>query len=223
MTLQTPILDFDTTSMTTHDISTHDTTNDETAEPPRAANEVRERADELRTRINHANYLYYALDAPELSDAAYDALMRELRGLEETYPELVTTDSPTQRVGSEAVDTFPPLRHRVPMLSLDNAFSLEDLRGWEDKIRRTLGAGADLEVEYVCELKIDGLSINLTYENGRFTQGGTRGNGLEGEDITPNLRTIAALPMQLRDEGKRKFDRNTRRSVYDASRVSAHQ
>ena len=212
MTPQTPVLDFDTYAMTTHDTTHQDTSAHvaaaseqtvlEAAEPPRASNEVRERADELRTRINHANYLYHALDAPEISDAAYDALMRELRSLEETYPELVTPDSPTQRVGSEVVDTFPPLRHRVPMLSLDNAFSLEDLRGWEDKIRRTLGAGADLEVEYVCELKIDGLSINLTYENGRFVQGGTRGNGLEGEDITPNLRTIAALPMQLRMQEK---------------------
>ena len=203
MTPQTPVLNFNTTSMTTHELNTHDTilrdaAAVDAAELPRASNETRERADELRAQINHANYLYYALDAPEISDAAYDALMRELRQLEETYPELVNADSPTQRVGTEIVDTFPPLRHRVPMLSLDNAFSLDDLRGWEDKIRRTLGAGADLEVEYVCELKIDGLSINLTYENGRFVQGGTRGNGLEGEDITPNLRTIAALPMQLR-------------------------
>ena len=233
MTQQTPTLTLETTSMTMHDTITHDTPTRDTDpddvtlhnepntamqeqlavtsdELPRADNAVRERADELRAQINHANYLYYALDAPELSDAAYDALMRELRHLEETYPELVTADSPTQRVGTEVVDTFPPLRHRVPMLSLDNAFSLEDLRGWEDKIRRTLGAGADLEVEYVCELKIDGLSINLTYENGRFVQGGTRGNGLEGEDITPNLRTIAALPMQLRmqEKGERRKEKD---------------
>ena len=194
MTPSANILEIDTTSMTTQDTTILDI-----AELPRASNKIRERAEELRGQINHANYLYHALDAPEISDAAYDALMRELRQLEETYPELVVADSPTQRVGAEVVDTFPPLRHRVPMLSLDNAFSLDDLRGWEDKIRRALGAGTDLEVEYVCELKIDGLSINLTYENGRFVQGGTRGNGLEGEDITPNLRTIAALPMQLRE------------------------
>ena len=169
-------------------------------EPPRASAADRDRADALRAQINHANYLYYAQDAPELSDAAYDALMRELRQLEETYPELVSADSPTQRVGTDVTDTFQPLRHRVPMLSLDNAFSMEDLRAWEDKIRRTLGAGPDLRVEYVCELKIDGLSIDLTYENGRFVQGGTRGDGLVGEDITLNLRTIPALPKTLRQE-----------------------
>ena len=173
----------------------------EAGETPRAGAAERDRADKLRAQINHANYLYYAQDAPEISDAAYDALMRELRQLEETYPELVSADSPTQRVGTEVTDTFQPFRHRVPMLSLDNAFSLDDLRGWEDKIRRTLGAGPELQVEYVCELKIDGLSVNLTYENGRFAQGGTRGDGLTGEDITLNLRTVAALPMQLREQG----------------------
>lgn len=169
------------------------------AEPaPHASNAERDRAEELRAQINHANYLYHALDQPEISDAAYDALLRELRQLEETYPELVTADSPTQRVGSDVTTTFAPLRHRVPMLSLDNAFSTDDLRAWEDKIRRALGAPADATYEYVCELKIDGLSVSLTYENGRFVQGGTRGNGEVGEEITPNLRTIAALPMQLR-------------------------
>lgn len=177
-----------------------DTVQADTENMPRANSEERARADTLRAQINHANYLYYAQDAPEISDAAYDGLMRELRQLEETYPELVSADSPTQRVGTEVTDTFQPFRHRVPMLSLDNAFSLDDLRGWEDKIRRTLGAGPELQVEYVCELKIDGLSVNLTYENQRFTQGGTRGDGLTGEDITLNLRTVAALPMQLREQ-----------------------
>ena len=167
---------------------------------PRASNAERERAEELHTQINHANYLYYALDTPELSDAAYDALMRELRDLEEKYPELVTADSPTQRVGVEVTETFQPFRHRVPMLSLDNAFSMDDLGGWEDKIRRTLGAGPDLQIDYVCELKMDGLSVNLVYENGQFVQGGTRGDGLTGEDITLNLRTIAALPKTLREQ-----------------------
>ena len=157
-------------------------------------------ADELRQQINRANYLYYAQDAPELSDAAYDDLMRRLRELEETYPELVSPDSPTQRVGSEAVTTFAPLRHRVPMLSLDNAFSAEDLKAWEDRVRRTLGAAPDFAFEMVCELKIDGSAVSLTYENGKFVAGGTRGNGEAGEDITLNLRTIPALPMELRGE-----------------------
>jgi DNA ligase (NAD+) len=168
------------------------------AEPPRASAADQERAEQLRAQIRHANYLYYVEDAPELSDAAYDALLRELRALEETYPELVTADSPTQRVGVDAVTEFLPLRHLAPMLSLDNAFSVEDLRAWEDRIRRTLGAGPDLALEYVCELKLDGLSVSLTYENGRFIKGGTRGDGEQGEDITLNLRTLPALPMRLR-------------------------
>ena len=190
------------TTRTASDTHAQDTPEPQTlpdaAEMPHASSAERDRAEQLRIQINHANYLYYAQDAPELSDAAYDALMRELRGLEEKYPELVSADSPTQRVGTDVTETFQPLRHRVPMLSLDNAFSMDDLRAWEDKIRRTLGAGPDLQVEYVCELKIDGLSIDLTYENGRFAQGGTRGDGLVGEDITLNLRAIPALPKTLR-------------------------
>jgi DNA ligase (NAD+) len=165
---------------------------------PRASDVQRQCAEDLRAQIQHANYLYYAEDAPEISDAAYDALMRELRELEETYPELVTPDSPTQRVGVDVVTTFQSLRHRVPMLSLANALGAEDLRAWEEKIRRHLHLGTEPVIEYVCELKIDGLSVSLTYEEGRFSVGGTRGNGEGGEDITLNLRTIQALPMQLR-------------------------
>ena len=155
------------------------------------------RAAELRAGINRANVMYYAHDEPELSDAAYDALMQELRLLEEQHPDLVIEDSPTQRVGTEMITEFASSRHRVPMLSLDNAFGEQDLRDWEDRNRRTLGAGEDLAFEYLCELKIDGSAVSLTYENGRFVSGGTRGNGEVGEDITHNLRTIAALPKQL--------------------------
>jgi DNA ligase (NAD+) len=158
----------------------------------------RQRADDLRAQINHANYSYYVEDAPQLSDASYDALMRELRELEERFPELVTPESPTQRVGSDVVTTFAPVRHRQPMLSLDNAFGDDDLQAWEDRIRRTLNAAPDFPLEYVCELKIDGLSVSLTYENGKLVMGGTRGNGEVGEDITPNLRTLPALPTVLR-------------------------
>jgi DNA ligase (NAD+) len=171
------------------------------AEAPHASPVESDRAEQIRAQIAHANYLYYVEDTPEISDAAYDALLRELRELEEKYPELVTADSPTQRVGADAVTEFHPLRHLVPMLSLDNAFSPDDLRTWEDRIRRTLGAGPDLALEYVCELKIDGLSVSLTYEQGRFIKGGTRGDGETGEDITLNLRTISALPTLLRDGG----------------------
>ena len=167
-------------------------------EVARAGAQEQQRAEELRQQIRRANYLYYAQDEPEISDAAYDDLMRELRALEEQYPELLTAESPTQRVGTDAVTSFTPYPHRVPMLSLDNAFGAEDLRAWEEKLRRQAGAGPELLFEYVCEMKIDGLSVNLAYENGRFVSGGTRGDGQMGEDISLNLRTISALPMQLR-------------------------
>ena len=182
----------ETTTPTSTD---HETVSPEVA---RASAQEQQRAEELRQQIRRANYLYYAQDEPEISDAAYDSLMKELRALEEQYPELLSADSPTQRVGTDAVTTFTPYPHRVPMLSLDNAFGAEDLRAWEEKLRRAMGAASDLLIEYVCELKIDGLSVNLAYENGRFVAGGTRGDGLMGEDISLNLRTISALPMQLR-------------------------
>ncbi|MCS6775651.1 MAG: NAD-dependent DNA ligase LigA [Chloroherpetonaceae bacterium] len=158
---------------------------------------VRERVEALRARINHANYLYYVLDAPEISDAAYDAMMRELRALEEAYPELQTPDSPTQRVGSPFLTTFAPVRHRVPMLSLDNAFGADELRAWEERIRRALGASVRQPIEYICELKIDGLSVSLTYEQGQLVQGATRGDGEIGEDVLLNLRTIRSIPTRI--------------------------
>ncbi len=167
---------------------------------PRADTDAAERAEALRAQIRRANALYYQRDAPEISDAAYDALMRELKTLEETYPELVTADSPTQKVGAEVVTTFQPYPHRVGMLSLDNAFSLDDLKTWEERSRRRLGMDAETPIEYICELKIDGSAVSLTYENGVFAGGGTRGNGEVGEDITLNLRTIAALPRHLSED-----------------------
>src|SRR5579872_2877803 len=165
-------------------------TEDGAARENRAGPEEQQRAEELRARIRRANDLYYNQNAPDISDAAYDALTRELRALEERYPELVTTDSPTQAVGAELITTFRPLQHRMPLLSLDNAFNSDELRGWEERTRRILAIGPDVPIEYVCELKIDGLSVNLTYERGSFVQGATRGDGFTGEDITLNLRTI---------------------------------
>lgn len=161
---------------------------------------LRQRVATLRAQIERANYQYYVLDAPEISDAEYDAMLRELKELEERYPELATPDSPTRKVGAEivGVTTFDPFPHRAPMLSLDNAFSYEELRAWEDRNRRLLGVDQNYTFEYVCELKIDGLSISLIYENGRFVKGGTRGNGYVGEDVTLNLLTIPSLPKQLR-------------------------
>jgi DNA ligase (NAD+) len=155
----------------------------------------------LAAQIDRANDLYYAQDAPELTDAEYDALFRELVALETAYPELTTRDSPTQRVGGTPAGTFDEVRHARPMLSLSNAFSHDELRGFDARVRRGLGLAAAPEpapdLRYVAELKIDGLAISLRYERGRFIQGATRGDGTTGEDVTANLRTIGVIPPQL--------------------------
>jgi DNA ligase (NAD+) len=160
----------------------------------RERSEAKLRVEELRDQIRHHDYLYYVEDAPEISDADYDALMRELDSLENRFPELITQDSPTQRVGGQPSELFAPVEHRVPMLSLDNAFSWEELEAWGKRIERNLGREAD----FVCELKIDGVAVALTYENGRYVQGATRGDGRIGEDITANVRTVRAVPVKLR-------------------------
>ncbi|MGH2358724.1 MAG: NAD-dependent DNA ligase LigA [Candidatus Limnocylindria bacterium] len=157
------------------------------------------RAAELRAAIDEANYRYYVLDQPEMEDQAYDRLLRELQELEEANPELATPDSPTQRVGATPSDAFAPARHDVPMLSLGNAFGHDELRDFDTRVRRGLGRGADdAPVEYVCELKIDGLAISLRYEGRSFVRGATRGDGVTGEDVTANLRTIRSIPLRLR-------------------------
>ena len=155
---------------------------------------ARRRISELRQVIEHHNYRYYALDDPEVSDAAYDRLVRELRELEEQFPEYITPDSPTQRVGAPPAQAFAAVRHGQPMLSLANAFDEDELRAWA---RRVQGALEAQTIAYVCELKIDGAAVNLTYEDGRFTRGATRGDGVQGEDVTPNLRTIKSIPLRL--------------------------
>ncbi len=152
------------------------------------------RVEELREQLNEHAYRYYVLDEPIISDAEYDELMRELVALEERYPELVTPDSPTQRVGITPADLFAPVQHRAPMLSLDNAFSEEELRAWAARVEREVGAGA----AYSCELKIDGVAVALTYEDGLLVQGATRGDGRTGEDITANVRTVRSVPQRLR-------------------------
>jgi DNA ligase (NAD+) len=159
------------------------------AAPPAA-----KRVDELRKLIARHDHLYYALDRPEASDADYDALTRELRELEARHPELVTLDSPTQRVSGQVSDAFATVEHLAPMLSLENATSEADLREFEARIKRAL-PGADFS--YVCEPKVDGLGIALLYENGAFTRGATRGDGRLGEDVTPNLRTLRSIPLRL--------------------------
>jgi DNA ligase (NAD+) len=161
------------------------------------------RAAELRERIEKANYEYYILDQPTLDDAAYDALLRELQDLEAKHPELVTPDSPTQRVGVAPSARFAPVEHAHPMLSLSNAFDESEVRAFDQRIRKALGRD---DVGYVCELKIDGLAINLTYVDGRFTQGATRGDGSVGEDVTANLRTIKSIPLTLREKVAGRID-----------------
>ena len=152
------------------------------------------RAVELRREINAHNHRYYVLDDSTISDAEYDRLLQELRGLESEYPELLTPDSPTQRVGAAPADGFTQVAHSAPMLSLANAFNREDLENW---FRRTKALVDDAEFDLICELKIDGLAVNLTYENGMFIQGATRGEGSVGEDVTQNLRTIKSIPLSL--------------------------
>ena len=156
------------------------------------------RAEDLRAKLNHANYCYYVLDQPEIADAEYDKLLRELTDLETAHPELVTADSPTQRVGASPQSDFKPHTHKQPMLSLANAFNADELRAFDEKVKRHLGLAGGAAVAYVAELKIDGLAISLTYQNGVFQRGATRGDGFVGEDITANLKTVSSVPLRLR-------------------------
>ena len=153
-----------------------------------------DRAEELRKQLREANYRYYVLDAPTISDAEYDRLFRELSLLEGQHPELRTPDSPTQRVGAQPSEKFAKVQHRRPMMSLANVMSDEELAEFDGRVHRLLG---DETVAYVFEPKLDGLAVTLTYENGRFVQGATRGDGQFGEDVTGNLRTIKSVPLQL--------------------------
>ncbi|MDR7474044.1 MAG: NAD-dependent DNA ligase LigA [Armatimonadota bacterium] len=157
--------------------------------------EILRRVQQLRRQIEEHNYLYFVLDAPRISDAEYDALVRELRDLEERFPGLQTPDSPTQRVGAPPALAFATVVHYQPMLSLANAFSQEELDAWHRRLVHILG---DVPLAFVCELKIDGAAVSLVYEHGRFTRGATRGDGQRGEEVTLNLRTIRSLPLRLR-------------------------
>ncbi|MGK5552918.1 NAD-dependent DNA ligase LigA [Actinomadura kijaniata] len=162
-----------------------------------AQTDAAKRHAELAERIDEANYRYYVLDQPTLSDADYDRLMRELQALEAEYPELVTPDSPTQRVGAPMVTEFATVEHVERMQSLDNAMDADELLSWDQRVVREVGEVAG----YLCELKIDGLAVSLVYENGRLVRGVTRGDGRTGEDITLNVRTIEAIPTQLSGSG----------------------
>jgi len=155
----------------------------------------RRRAAQLRRDIEYHNYRYYILDDPQIPDAEWDRLLQELRALEAAHPELVTADSPTQRVGAAPLDEFAEVRHRVPMLSLDNAFTDEDVHAFDRRVCERLGTSD--EIEYSAEPKLDGLAISVTYENGVFVRAATRGDGASGEDVTANVRTIRSLPLHL--------------------------
>jgi len=157
--------------------------------------EAAARARALRAEIDHHAYLYYVQDAPEISDAAYDALLRELTELETAYPDLVTMDSPTQRVGAPGSATFTPVRHASRMYSLDNAMDFDELDAWFDRLQRDVGGR---ECAFVAELKIDGSSLALTYRNGLLVRAATRGDGVMGEDVTANIRTVRSVPLKLR-------------------------
>ena len=160
--------------------------------------EAEKRVAALREEIRRHERLYYVLDSPEISDQEYDALERELRDLEAQFPELVTPDSPTQRVGETPSEEFPTFLHRVPMLSLDNTYSEEELREFEERVFRGVGRR---EIVYTAELKIDGLSVALHYEAGRLVRAVTRGDGVRGDDVTTNARAIRAIPLLLQGAG----------------------
>ncbi len=161
---------------------------------PSANHGLEKQIEDLREILRHHDYLYYGLDAPEASDAQYDTWMRELRALEDTHPELRTPDSPTQRVGGKPKEGFAKVPHSRPMLSLDNVYDEEELREWDRRVRELAGVE---EVAYACELKLDGLSLALTYEGGRLVRGVTRGDGVTGEDVTSNVRTIRSVPLSI--------------------------
>ncbi|HIP53570.1 MAG TPA: NAD-dependent DNA ligase LigA, partial [Chromatiales bacterium] len=161
--------------------------------------EIKARIAELREEINRHNYQYYVLDEPLIPDSEYDRLMRELQELEARYPEEITPDSPTQRVGAAPLGAFEEVIYRVPMLSLENAFSDEELLGFDRRVRERLGI--DEEIDYAAEPKLDGLAISLRYENGRLVLASTRGDGTRGENVTQNVRTIPSIPLHLLGEG----------------------
>ena len=166
--------------------------------------EIRKRVDELVSEIQEHNYRYYILSQPTVSDASYDKLLRELQAIEEEHPDLLSADSPSHRVGAPPADAFETVSHAVPMLSLDNAMNSEELMAFNDRVKRFLekeDLDSELNLEYTVEDKFDGVAVSLVYKEGIFVQGLTRGDGVQGEDISLNLRTIRSIPLRLRDQG----------------------
>jgi len=175
--------------------------------------EVGKRIKKLRALISHHRHLYHVQDSQEISDEAFDVLKHELASLEKQHPDLVTPDSPTQRVGGEALDKFEKVEHTSPMLSIEDVFGQEELQDWERYLMRLVGSDPTTTLEYFCELKIDGFAVALRYQKGVFSLGATRGNGRIGEDVTQNLKTIGSIPLKL--TGSRKEgDIEVRGEVY---------
>ena len=179
--------------------------------------DAKSRIEQLKTEINHHNYRYHVLDSPEVSDAEYDDLMRELKRLEEEYPQFLTPDSPTQRVGAEPLPAFGVVEHPQPMLSLGNVFSNEELLAWYTRTVKLVG---NAQFDFVGEHKYDGLAVALTYENGQLVTGATRGDGLRGENITQNLKTIRSIPLSVPRDAPPRFE--VRGEVY-LSRTGFHK
>src|SRR5216684_773534 len=166
---------------------------------PATANDLGKKIESIREKIRHHEYLYYVLDQPAVSDAEFDSLMRQLKDAEAEHPELITPDSPTQRVGGKPRAGFVKVAHSSPMLSLDNTYNEEELRDWERRVHELSGR---TDVDYVCELKLDGMSLTLTYAPGQLgkaelDRGVTRGDGYVGEDVTTNVRTIRSVPLSV--------------------------
>lgn len=162
---------------------------------------IKEEIEKLRDLIRRYDHLYHVLDKPEISDREYDRLYRKLKDLEDAHPVLITPDSPTQRVGGEPIKGFPSVRHIVPMMSMDNTYSSEEMREFDDRVKKNLKGE---KIEYAVELKFDGVSISLLYEDGKFARGATRGDGIEGDDVSGNLKTIRSIPLVFRSEARNR-------------------
>src|SRR5512138_2327920 len=165
------------------------------------AKDIEKQVESLRDKIRYHEHRYYVLDDPEISDAEFDKLMDQLKKIEAENPELITPDSPSQRVGGKAREGFAKVRHSTPMLSLDNTYNEDELRGWERRVHELSGRK---DVEYVCELKLDGMSLALHYEDGHLVRGVTRGDGTTGEDVTLNVRTVRSVPLSIAKEVLKK-------------------
>ena len=164
---------------------------------PKIPDLVLKRYQRLKDELNQHNHSYYVLDDPSVPDSEYDRLMRALQEIEQEFPALQTADSPSQRVGGEALDSFQQVNHDVPMLSLDNAFCDTDMIDFDRRIKERLNLDAEHKIAYVCEPKLDGVAVSLIYKNGLLVRGATRGDGSVGEDITANVRTINSIPLKL--------------------------